>query len=117
VAGFLDQAFARAGETGPQVYYEYGIPRSKVALYDRPNLVPLEDEEIAAAIVIKPAAMDRKVEAIRRHVTQVAFFESLEAKFDYRAVSSPEHFGIRRTRVARPAAIAASLFQGVRDAS
>ena len=117
VAGFLDEAFGRAGNGGPQAYFEFGIPRHKAPLYDRPNLVPLEDEEIAAVVPIRADAMERKVEAIRRHATQIEFFESLQAKFDYREVSTPEHFALRRTRVARPAAPVGDLFEGIRDGS
>lgn len=117
VASFLDQAFARAAEKGPRACFEYGIPRSKAVLYDRPNLVPLEDEEIAAIVPIRADAMARKVEAIRRHATQIEFFESLQAKFDYREVSTPEHFALRRTRNPRPDVPVADLFDGIRDAS
>lgn len=117
VAGFLDQAFARAGSAGPQAYFEFGIPRHKALLYDRPNLVPLEEEEIAAVVPIGEVAMERKVGAIRRHATQIEFFESLQAKFDYRSVSTPEHFSLRRTRVARPASPVGDLFEGIRDGS
>ena len=115
VAGFLDQAFARAGDDGPKAYYEFGLPRAKAALYQRPNLVPLEDEEIAAVVPVARPAMDRKVAAIRCHETQLAFFESLQEKFDYRAVSTPEHFGLRRTRLPRPAAPVGNLFEGIAD--
>lgn len=115
VAGFLDEAFARAGDDGPLAYFEFGLPRVKAPLYQRPNLVPLEDEEVAAIVAIRADAMDRKVEAIRRHATQIAFFESLQEKFDYREVSTPEHFALRRTRRPRPAAVLSGLFEGVRD--
>lgn len=113
VAGFLDQAFARAGEHGPRRYYEYGLPRSKAALYERPNLVPMDDDEIAARVSISAGAMERKVAAIRAHATQIAFYQSLEEKFNYREVSTPEHFGLRRTRGARPDGVVADLFDGV----
>ena len=76
--------------------------------------MPLEDEEVAAIVPIRDEAMDRKVDAVRRHATQIAFFESLQAKFDYRAVSRPEHFGLRRTRIPRPTAPVTDLFEGVR---
>jgi LmbE family N-acetylglucosaminyl deacetylase len=113
VAGFLDRAFARAGSAGPQVYYEFGIPRSRAPLYDRPSLVPLEEDEIAAVVPIRAEAMERKVAAIQRHATQIEFFRSMQARFDYRSVSSPEHFALRRTRTARPPAPVADLFEGV----
>jgi LmbE family N-acetylglucosaminyl deacetylase len=113
VAGFLDRAFARSGDGGPSAYFEFGIPRARAPLYDRPNLVPLEDEEVAAIVPVAARAMDRKVEAIRRHATQIAFFESLQEKFDYRRMSTPEHFGLRRTRLPRPAAPVADLFEGI----
>jgi len=113
VATFLDEAWKRSGETGPRAYYEFGLPRAKALLYERPNLVPIEDEEIAAVVPITPTAMDRKLEAIRCHTTQIAFFESLQAKFDYREISTPEHFGLRRSRFPRPSAPVSDLFAGV----
>lgn len=112
VAGFLDHAMAEAGDEGPSVCYEWGIPRGKSRLYERPNLVPLEDDEVAAVVTIDSDAMDRKIEAIRRHETQHEFFVSLEQKFDYRAVSSPEHFARGRARVAFAGRVT-DLFEGI----
>lgn len=112
VAGFLDRAIAAAGDEGPLVCYEWGIPRSKSRLYERPNLVPLEDHEIAAVVTIDAAAMDRKIDAIRAHATQVEFFVSLEQKFDYRAMSSPEHFARGRARGAFNGPVT-DLFEGI----
>ena len=117
VAGFLDEAFARASERGPRAYYEFGLPRARALLYDRPNLVPLEDEEIAAVVPVPAPAMERKVDAIRCHATQIAFYESLEQKFDYRQASTPEHFALRRTRQERPRRVVSDLFEGIPDAA
>ncbi len=113
VAGFLDRAIAEAGRDGPQVCYEWGIPRRSAALYQRPSLVPLEDEEIAAVIPIDAVAMDRKIAAIRAHETQLEFFVSLEQKFDYRSVSSPEHFARGRSRASFDRAPVSDLFEGI----
>lgn len=112
VAGFLDRAIAEAGDEGPSVCYEWGIPRSKSRLYERANLAPLEDGETAAVVTIGEEAMDRKIAAIRAHATQHEFFVSLEQKFDYRAMSSPEHFARGRTRVVFTGPVV-DLFEGI----
>jgi LmbE family N-acetylglucosaminyl deacetylase len=115
VAGFLDEAFGRAGEAGPRAYFEFGLPRTRAELYQRPNLVPIEEDEIGAVVPVRGEAMERKVAAIQCHLTQIAFFESLVAKFDYRQVSTPEHFVLRRTRQPRPGAPVGDLFEGIGD--
>ncbi len=112
VAGFLDRAIAEADADGPLASYEWGIPHRKAALYQRPSLVPLSEHEIAAIVDIDDVAMDRKLDAIRRHHTQLEFFVSLESKFDYRAMSRPEHFARGRSRVAFDAPVR-DLFQGI----
>jgi LmbE family N-acetylglucosaminyl deacetylase len=113
VTTFLDRALLEAGDDGPLVCYEWGIPRPKARLYERPNLAPLEEDEIAAIIEIDDRAMSRKIEAIRRHETQVEFFKSLEQKFDYRKVSTPECFARGRSRVAFDGKPVDDLFQGI----
>jgi LmbE family N-acetylglucosaminyl deacetylase len=102
VAGFLDDAIRTAGDRAPQASYEWGIPVHKAALYQRPSLAPLADDEIAAVVPIDDAAMERKIDAIRRHETQVAFFESLLAMFDYRAMARPEYFARARVFASAP---------------
>jgi hypothetical protein len=82
-------------------------------LYERPNLAPMEMREVVAAIPIRPEAMERKIAAIRCHETQIEFFESLQAKFDYGAVTSPEHFGVRWASVDLPTAPISDLFAGI----
>jgi LmbE family N-acetylglucosaminyl deacetylase len=116
VANFLERACEEAGEAGPVRSYEWGIPASKAPLYQRPNLDPLAEHEIAAWVPISSAAMDRKLAAIRAHETQYDFFLSLQAKFDYREVASPEHFVLRRARTAPAARVTSSLFEGIIDA-
>ena len=113
VANFLDRAIAEAGDDGPLASYEWGIPRRRSRLYERPNLVPLEDDEIAAVVAIDDEAMERKLDAIRRHETQYEFFVSLQQKFDYRSVSSPEHFARGRSRLASAGAPVGDLFAGI----
>ncbi|HXV12772.1 MAG TPA: PIG-L deacetylase family protein [Candidatus Krumholzibacteria bacterium] len=113
VAGFLDRAIAQAGADGPQASYEWGIPHRRSQLYQRPSLVPLEDHEIAAVVDIDDEAMERKLDAIRRHQTQIEFFVSLEQKFDYRAVSRPEHFARGRSRIAPAPSPVGDLFDGI----
>ncbi len=116
VNDLLNRACEAAGPDAPYVFYEFGVPKHKAALYDRPNLAPMESREVVAAIPIQPEAMDRKLAAIHCHQTQLEFFESLQAKFDYRAVSSPEHFGVRWSRIELPTAPASDLFAGIDDA-
>lgn len=99
VANFLDRALAASDRDGPQASYEWGIPRHRAALYQRPNLVPLEDHEVAAVVDIDAEAMDRKIEAIGRHATQLDFFVGMQRKFDYRAVATPEYFARGRSRI------------------
>ncbi|HEX6790316.1 MAG TPA: PIG-L deacetylase family protein [Candidatus Krumholzibacteria bacterium] len=113
VAAFLDEAFALTPD-GPQAYYGWGIPASKVALYDRPNLVPMPEPEVVARVTPGEHAMERKIAAIRAHETQIAFFLSLQEKIDYRALSSPEHFALRSSRVRQaPAYPVTDLWDGV----
>jgi LmbE family N-acetylglucosaminyl deacetylase len=113
VATFLDRAIVEAGDDGPQACYEWGIPRARAPLYQRPSLVPLDDAEIAAIVDVDEAAMDRKLAAIRRHQTQVEFLASVEAKFDFRALSRPENFTRGRSRVAVPNHPVNDIFAGI----
>jgi LmbE family N-acetylglucosaminyl deacetylase len=99
VAAFLDRAIMEAGDEGPRACYEWGISRARAPLYQRPNLVPLEDDEIAAVVDIDDAAMDRKLAAIRRHETQAQFLVDMESRFDFRAMSRPEYFARGRARL------------------
>lgn len=116
VARYLEMAFDEVAgmPQPPQKIWGYGIPRSKSQLYERPNLVPLEDEDIDAIIDIPDAAMDRKLAAIAAHKTQYDFFLSLQEKFDYRDVSRPECFHLRKTRLPRPGRVEDDLFGGIK---
>jgi LmbE family N-acetylglucosaminyl deacetylase len=115
VAGYLEEAFDRtAGQpAAPSMLYGYGVTRRLANLYDRPNVVPLEDAEIDAVVDIPDGAMDRKLEAIRRHETQYDFFIKQQAKFDYGNETRPEYFHLRRTRLPRLAAAVSDLFEGI----
>lgn len=113
VAGFLDDAVDAAGDGGPARYFQWGIPRELESLYRRPNLVPMEDDEVAAVIEVPDAAMDRKVASIEAHETQIDFYRSLRDAFDYRRVAAREFFTLRRTRLPRPGAVQSDLFAGV----
>jgi LmbE family N-acetylglucosaminyl deacetylase len=115
VAGFLDQAIAAAGADGPWVSYEWGIPRARAPLYDRPSLAPLEEDEVAAVIDVGGEAMDRKLEAIRCHETQYEFFVSLSEKFDYREMANPEHFARGPSRLRFDAHPVTGIFEGIRE--
>jgi LmbE family N-acetylglucosaminyl deacetylase len=115
VASYVDRAFDRtAGQAGaPWKLYGYGITGRLAGLYERPNLVPLKEAEIDAVVEIPDAAMDRKLEAIRRHKTQYDFYLRQQAKFDYRKETRPEHHNLRRTRLPRPSATEGDLFEGI----
>lgn len=113
VARFLESAFDEAGERGPLKLYEFGILPEVADRYQRPSLVPMEAGEVDAVVSVSDAAMDRKVDAIHCHVTQIDFYRSLQAKFDYRAVTAREAFTLRRTRLARPEGRETDLFAGV----
>jgi LmbE family N-acetylglucosaminyl deacetylase len=113
VASLLEEAFEASGDEGPLKYYGWGIPGEKARLYERPNLRPMADDEIAAKIDIDGASMDRKIAAIECHKTQIDFMRSMQRTFDYRSVSTPECFELRRTRLPRPAAVEDDLFSGV----
>ena len=112
VAEFLNRAFAGV-EDGPRAYFEWGIPRHRAQLYQRANLVPIESEDIAAMVPVPDAAMERKLAAIRAHETQYDFFLSLQEKLDYREVSSPEHFALRRSRATPATPVVADLWEGI----
>jgi LmbE family N-acetylglucosaminyl deacetylase len=113
VTQYLGEAIARTGEHGPRACWGWGIARHRVPLYNRPKLVPLPDEEIAAVVTVRPEAMDMKIAAIRAHGTQIAFFDELQSMFDFREVSSPEYFALSHWRGERPPLPVTDLFEGV----
>jgi LmbE family N-acetylglucosaminyl deacetylase len=115
VTSFTCEAFRRAGESGPLKLYEWGIPRSKARLYRERRLVPVEDEEITTVVSVPPEAMDRKLEAIRRHETQLEFFHELTRLFgDYAAATSEEYFVLSESRLPRSGEKETDLFEGIR---
>lgn len=113
VANFLDRAIVEAGDEGPLACYEWGIPPRLAPLYQRPGLMPLAAGEIAAVVEVDDAAMDRKLAAITRHETQIELLMSLKQKFDYRALSRPEHFALGRSRVGLAGGTVNDLFAGI----
>lgn len=115
VADFAAKAFdAVAGDPrGPQKLYEYGIQDLQARYQLQRKLYPLQDEELDATIAVPDEAMERKLEAIRRHKTQYDFFLSLSEAFDYRKVTSTEHFHLRKTRLSHPAVREYDLFSGI----
>lgn len=113
ITRFLDRAFVEAGEGGPLRFFEWGIPRRRAHLYDRPNLAPMPDSEIAAEVHPSDAAIDRKIAAIEAHVTQIEFYRWMQQRFDYRTGSVPEFFALRRERGKRPEGILGGLFEGI----
>jgi LmbE family N-acetylglucosaminyl deacetylase len=112
VAEYLDRAFAEVSD-GPVRYFGWGIPTESARLYERPNLVPIPDHEIAARIAIGSDAMDRKIAAIRAHETQIDFFNGLQDKFNYRETATPECFALSRSRSAPPGGILTDLWDGL----
>lgn len=112
VNGYLERAFDEV-QDGPVRFFGWGIQTERARLYERPNLVPLPDDEIAARVAIGSDAMDRKIAAIRAHETQIDFFNGLEKMFDYRAVATPECFALQRARGEEPKRILADLWEGL----
>lgn len=113
VARYLRRAFLDADAWKPLRYFGWGVPPEKSKLYDRPNLVMLPANEIAAVIDIPDDAMDRKIAAIKAHETQIEFYQSLVDTFDYARESRPEFFELRETRLPRPARPLRDLFDGI----
>jgi LmbE family N-acetylglucosaminyl deacetylase len=115
VARYLEEAFDRTGDLpdGPQKLYGYGITRKLADLYERPNVVPMEEDEIDAVVEIGDDAMESKIEAIRRHATQYEFYLTQRDKFNYRAEARPEHFHLRKSRLAKSEGVETDLFQAI----
>ena len=115
VARYLELAFEEVSSRpdAPAKIWGFGLPSHKARLYQRDNLVPLEDDAVDAVIEIPDRAMDKKLEAIRAHATQYDFFEGMQDKFDYRALSRPECFHLRQTRLPRPGIVEDDLFGGI----
>jgi LmbE family N-acetylglucosaminyl deacetylase len=109
---YLDRAFTEVKD-GPVRMFGWGIPAESAFLYERPNLVPIPDGEVAARIAIGDAGMDRKIAAIRAHVTQLDFFNSLQDKFDYRTTATPECFALQKNRADAPGRILTDLWEGI----
>src|SRR5262245_41520105 len=109
---YLERAFNAASD-GPVRFFGWGIPTEKAALYERPNLVSIPDGEVKARIVIGDAGMDRKVAAIRAHVTQIDFFNSLAERLDYRKIATPECFALHGSRGPAPEGILTDLWEGL----
>lgn len=115
VADHLAKAFDSTADDkhGPKKLFGWGIPRGKAELYRRKTLVPLEEADVDAKIEIPDEAMENKLEAIRRHKTQYDFFLEMNGQFDYRALSRPEYFHLRKTKVPRPESTEGDFFGGI----
>lgn len=109
---YLEQAFVEVPD-GPVRMFGWGIPAERARLYERPNLVPIPDSEVAARIAIGDDGMDRKIAAIRAHVTQIDFFNSLQEKFDYRKSATPECYALQRNRGEMPGKMLGDLWEGI----
>ena len=109
---YLDRAFKETSD-GPVRFFGWGMTAEKAAPYERPNMVPVPEEEVAARVEIGKEAMDRKIAAIRAHETQIDFFNSLQDKFDYRKVASPESFALYGSRGTVPDRILTDLWEGL----
>lgn len=114
VTGMTREAFRRTGRDGPSKLYEWAIPQSRAALYRERTIYPAPDEDIGAVIEVPAAAMDRKLEAIRAHETQIEFYRQLiRMTGDYPAATSLEYFVLADTRLPRPERIENDLFEGL----
>lgn len=111
ITRFVAEAFDRSSSVAK--FYEWGIPQEKMRLYERPNLQAMRADEVTTVIDVPAEAMDRKIAAIGCHVTQIAFYESLQAKFDYRTVSTPECFNLRATQLSPPAGLETDFFHDI----
>ncbi|MBN1824770.1 MAG: PIG-L family deacetylase [Candidatus Eisenbacteria bacterium] len=93
---FTRIAYLRAGAEGPARIYEYGISATaaaRLSLHRKKPILPIRDHEREAVIRVSDEAMDRKIEAIRRHRTQTAFYRQLRRAFeDYREATREELF-------------------------
>ena len=113
VAGHLETAVSRAGDAAPLRHYQWGIPHELRHLYDRPNLVPMEDDDVAAVLELSDDEIERKIAAIEKHATQIEFLRGLQADFDYRTIASREFYSLQQTSLPRPKGVVSDLFQGV----
>jgi LmbE family N-acetylglucosaminyl deacetylase len=109
---YLDRAFMEVKD-GPVRMFGWGIPAERARLYERPNLGPSPDGEVAAQVAIGADGMNRKIAAIRAHETQIDFFLGLQEKFDYRAMATPECFALQRSRGPAPGKLLADLWEGM----
>jgi len=86
-------AFARTAGEGPVRLFEWALPRRRLPLYGERRVAAAEDDEITHIVSIPDSAMERKLEAIARHETQIDFYHELERLFgDYRKATSKEYF-------------------------
>lgn len=100
ITRFTGEAFRRAGAGGPHKLYEWALPRSMVSLYGERRVLSVPDGEITTIIRVPGEAMDRKIEAIARHRTQIEFYRELERLFgDYRKATAEECFILRESRI------------------
>ncbi|RPJ43921.1 MAG: PIG-L family deacetylase [Candidatus Latescibacterota bacterium] len=114
VTSFTAEAFRRSGDDGPRKLYEWGIPRSKTPLYRERRIVPIEDGDVTTIVRVPGEAMERKIEAIRRHETQIEIYHELaRTTGDFRAATSEEFFVLSESRVPPAGAIETDLFQGL----
>lgn len=112
---FVKEAFARAGDDSPDRVFGWCMPESLSHVYRGERDVDFAAEsEIAARISIPDEAMDRKIEAIESHRTQIEFFGQLQEWFEnYREVTGTEHFELIEGKAPLPRAVITDLFEGL----
>jgi LmbE family N-acetylglucosaminyl deacetylase len=111
---FTHEAFRRAGPEGPLKLYEWGVPRSRAPLYRERRLFPVEDSEITTVVAVPPDAMERKIDAIRRHETQIEFYHELVRLLgDYREATAEEFFVLAASRMPGRTGAETHLFEGI----
>ncbi|MFH1277929.1 MAG: PIG-L deacetylase family protein [Candidatus Eisenbacteria bacterium] len=115
VTRFAREAFRRAGGGGPRKLYEWALPESKVSLYKKERRIFAAPEgEITTTIRVPGEAMDRKLEAIARHRTQIEFYHELVRIFgDYREATAREFFVLRESRIGFDHLPEEDLFEGM----
>jgi len=116
VTSFVHEAFYRAGPEGPVKLYEWAVPESLASSYRGRRIFAARDDEITTVVPIPEEAMDRKLEAIARHETQIEFYHRLVEMFgDYRNATCEEHFVLAKSRLHPPPEEKDDLFAGIRS--
>ncbi len=116
---FVRRAFALAGDDRPRRLFGWCILESRLHIYrGERKIYAADDSEVAAVIDIPRDAMDRKIDAIERHETQIEFFGQLKEWFgDYRDATSREFFERIDRRGGAAGPVVTDLFDGIDGAA